>query len=56
VAIGIALVVSIFIKELSLRDTAYADEVIGEQVEPDLGAVERAHERRDERKNHEHRA
>jgi hypothetical protein len=56
VAIGIVLVASNCIKELSLRDTAYADEVIGEQVEPDLGAVERAHERRDERKDREHRA
>jgi hypothetical protein len=55
VIIGIALVASIFINELPLRDTAYADEVIGEQVEPDLGAVERAHERRDERKDREHR-
>ena len=52
---GIALVASIFIKELPLRDTAYADEVIGEQVEPNLSAVEGAHDRRDERKDREHR-
>jgi hypothetical protein len=57
VIIGIALVASVFIKELPLRDTAFADEVIGEQVDPDPNAVAGAyaHDRRDERKGREHR-
>jgi hypothetical protein len=44
-------------QELPLRDTAFADEVIGEQVDPDLDTVEGAyaHDRRDERKGREHR-
>jgi EmrB/QacA subfamily drug resistance transporter len=55
VIIGIALVASVFIKELPLRDTAFADEVMGDRIEPDLSAVEGAYDRRDGRKDREHR-
>jgi hypothetical protein len=56
--VGIALAASIFIKELPLRDTAFADEDAGERVldEPNRSAANAACApgRRDERKNHEH--
>jgi hypothetical protein len=41
--------------ELPLRDTAYADEAIRKQLEPDPSAVEGAPDRRDERKDRERR-
>ena len=56
--VGVALAASLFIKELPLRDTAFADEDVGEQVldEPDQSTAKGAYApgRRDERKNHEH--
>jgi hypothetical protein len=52
--IGIALAASIFIKELSLRHTAFADKDAGEQVldEPDRSAANGAYvsNRSDERR------
>jgi MFS family permease len=51
--IGIALVTSIFIRELPLRDTAFADEDVGKQIldEPSRSAANGAYasDRRDER-------
>ena len=51
--IGIALVASIFIRELPLRDTAFADEDVGKQIldEPNRSAANGAYafDRRDER-------
>ena len=53
VIIGIALVTRIFIKELPLRDTAFADEDVGKQVldEPNRSAANGAYasDRRDVR-------
>ena len=55
--IGIVLAASIFIKELPLRDTAFADEDAGERIlaEPNRSAIEGAFapDRSDERKTHE---
>jgi hypothetical protein len=52
--IGVGLAASIFIKELPLRNTAFADEDAGERVlaEPNQGAAEGAYapDRRDERR------
>ena len=57
--VGIALAATIFIKELPLRDTAFADEDAGEQVldGPNRSTAEGAYapDRSDERKSHEHR-
>jgi hypothetical protein len=57
VIIGVALVASIFIKEMPLRETAFADEDAGERVlaEPDRSSAEGAYapDRSDERKDHE---
>jgi hypothetical protein len=57
IIVGVALVASIFIKELQLRDTAFADEDAAEQAldEPDRSAANaaRATGRREERKYHE---
>jgi EmrB/QacA subfamily drug resistance transporter len=57
--IGVALVASTFIKEIPLRDTAFADEDAEEQVldEQYEGTAEGAYapDRRDATKNHEHR-
>jgi EmrB/QacA subfamily drug resistance transporter len=59
VMIGLALAASVFIKELPLRDTAFADEDAGKQVldEPNRSAAEAAyaHDRGDERKDREYR-
>jgi hypothetical protein len=58
VVIGIALVASIFIKELPLRDTAFADEDAGERAlaEPNRSAAGKvsAPNRSDEWQNHEY--
>jgi hypothetical protein len=55
--VGLALAASIFIKELPLRDTAFADEDAGERVlaEPNRSATEGAcvPDRSDERKAYE---
>ena len=56
---GVALAASIFIKELPLRDTAFADEDAGERIlaNPDQNAAEGAYasDRSDERKDREHK-
>jgi EmrB/QacA subfamily drug resistance transporter len=58
--VGVALAASIFIKELPLRDTAYADEDTARQVldEPNRNPAEGAYipNRGGERKSHEHRS
>jgi hypothetical protein len=58
VIIGVALAASIFIKELPLRDTAFADEDAGERTlaEPNRSGAGKvsAPNRRDEWQNHEY--
>jgi EmrB/QacA subfamily drug resistance transporter len=57
---GVALAASIFIKELPLRDTAFADEAAGERIldEPSQSIAEETYalDRIEERNTNEHRA